>query len=364
VCDSCRGSANSDQVDTDGDGIGDACDNCRVTFNPDQRDADGDGVGDVCDNCRATPNNDQADLDHDGVGDACDNCRVTANANQLDADSDGVGDACDNCRVTPNTDQADSDNDGVGDVCDNCRARANSDQSDSDRDGVGDACDNCRTTSNPDQRDTNGDGIGDVCTSFQLPVGGQFVVGDLVNLSGGVTINFWGSQWARNNPLSGGDPPSAFKGFENGSQQLTCGGLWTSEPGNSSNPPLTVPEYMFVIVSSRVQSDGSVITGDIKKIVVVKTNPGYGAAPGHPGTGQVVAILCSGNDPLANVFYPWLNVFDDRRVPSVVELIRRPLLRRSKMDVIPSRDLRSERSEMFMSHAHCPPRGAQTEGRT
>lgn len=307
VCDSCRGSSNSNQVDTDGDGIGDACDNCPMTFNPDQADVDGDGVGDVCDNCRTTPNNDQADLDHDGVGDACDNCRGTANSNQLDADHDGVGDACDNCRSTANRDQADIDNDGVGDVCDNCRARFNSDQIDSDGDGVGDTCDNCRTTPNSDQRDTNGDGVGDACTPFQFPTGGQFVVADLANLSAGVTVYFWGSQWAKNNPMSGGPGPSAFKGFENGLEQPACGGSWTSRPGNSSNPPSTIPEYMAVIVAGSVRQDGSVISGDVKKIVVVRTNPGYGPSPGHPGTGQVVAVLCASTSQSASLFYQLLN---------------------------------------------------------
>ena len=312
VCDSCRATANSDQIDTDGDGIGDACDNCPMTFNPDQADLDHDGVGDACDNCRLTANHDQLDVDHDGVGDACDNCRTTANPNQADTDHDGVGDACDNCRLTSNPNQADADGDGVGDVCDNCLAKFNPSQTDSDGDGVGDTCDNCPTTANPDQRDTNGDGVGDACTPFQFPGEGQFVVGDLANLAGGVTVYFWGSQWSKNNPMSGGSGPNAFKGFEDGTSQPTCGGLWTSRPGNSSNPPSTIPQYVAVIVSSSIQKNGSVISGDIKKIIIVQTNPGYGPNPGHAGTGQVVAILC-GSSQLASLF---------NNLPNSVELFK------------------------------------------
>ena len=232
-------------------------------------DTDADGVPDSTDNCPLTPNPDQADTDHDGVGDACDNCRTTANANQADADGDGVGDACDNCRTTPNANQADADGDGVGD-----------------------ACDNCLNTANPDQRDTNNDGVGDVCTPFQLPAGGMFVTGDNVSLADGATVYFWGSQWSKNNPMSGGPGRNSFKGFETGTVAPTCGGNWTTRPGNSSNPPPTIPQYMAVIVSSSIQQNGAVLSGDITKIIVVRTNPGYDPSAGKSGTGQVVAILC------------------------------------------------------------------------
>ena len=49
---------------------------------------------------------------------------------------------------------------------------------------------------------------------------------------------------------------------------------------------------MAVIVSSRITSAGSTISGDIKEVVVVRTNAGYSSDPGHPTTGTVVATVC------------------------------------------------------------------------
>lgn len=43
-----------------------------------------------------------------------------------------------------------------------------------------------------------------------------------------------------------------------------CGGIWTSNPGNSTNPPATVPQYMAVIVAGSVEKKGSNVFGNIK----------------------------------------------------------------------------------------------------
>ena len=118
----------------------------------------------------------------------------------------------------------------------------------------------------------------------------QFVIGD-TDATVGATVTFWGAQWAKDNVLSGGPAPDAFKGFTN-TVPASCGGNWISPPGNSSQPPDTVPLFMAVIASSTVTKSGPTIAGDIPRIVIVRTNPGYGPSPGKTGTGTVVAVVC------------------------------------------------------------------------
>lgn len=70
-------------------------------------DVDEDGTADTVDNCVLVANSDQLDIDGNGRGDACD-----------DFDRDGRINSQDNCPDDPNRRQGDEDGDGIGDECD------------------------------------------------------------------------------------------------------------------------------------------------------------------------------------------------------------------------------------------------------
>ncbi len=125
-----------------------------------------------------------------------------------------------------------------------------------------------------------------------FPGSGFFVIGDMDSAIG-AAVTFWGAQWWKLNSLSGGSAPAAFKGFAKNTSGLGCGMSWTTDPGNSPPPPAgPLPSHIGVIVASSIVKSGSMITGNAARIVIVKTNPGYAANPGHAGTGTVVASIC------------------------------------------------------------------------
>jgi len=138
--DNCLALAQAAQVDTDGDGQGDACDTCPLDA---ANDIDGDTVCGNVDNCPAIANLAQADADVDGIGDACD---------AGDTDGDGTADNVDGCPIDPlkiaagvcgcGTADTDSDSDTVQNCIDNCPIVSNVGQGDLfTAGGFGDACD-------------------------------------------------------------------------------------------------------------------------------------------------------------------------------------------------------------------------------
>lgn len=132
-----------------------------------------------------------------------------------------------------------------------------------------------------------------ITIDYAYPAGGVFVVGNQTPHGLLSTVPFWGAQWAKQNSLSGGAAPSAFKGFENTAGVPSCGSTWTSAPGNSVGPPSSLPQYMAVVVTSNVTKSGSKISGNVTQVIIVKTNAGYGPNPGHAGTGTVLQVLCT-----------------------------------------------------------------------
>ena len=134
--------------------------------------------------------------------------------------------------------------------------------------------------------------------AFANEQGAAFVIGDL-EAGLGNHVTWWSSQWANINLMSKGAPPDAMKGFAGFEDALLgmlpppdCTNTWQTDPGNSTPPPASVPQVMGVIVSSQVTQSGSVISGDVKQVIIVDNDPGYQPSPGHPGTGKEIAILC------------------------------------------------------------------------
>src|SRR6185312_13220421 len=98
------------------------------------------------------------------------------------------------------------------------------------------------------------------------PSGGGFVVGDISagKPTIGNTVNFWGSQTWKTNQFSGvNNAPASMKGWIDNAAGYKCGATWTSNPGNSSNPPSVIPVNMVVVVGSTITQNSSTEYGNM-----------------------------------------------------------------------------------------------------
>lgn len=139
---------------------------------------------------------------------------------------------------------------------------------------------------------------------------GEFVIGNgpgNSNATPGNHVMFWGAEWWLNNPLlaedavTGTQAPASFKGFAASIDVHNSCGTFSSSPGNSSDPPATLPlnpdGTINVLVTDNAIKQGSVITGHVVGTATVLPDPGYAGDPGHTGTGVVQSFVrCGGSD--------------------------------------------------------------------
>ncbi len=131
-----------------------------------------------------------------------------------------------------------------------------------------------------------------LATAAPASAEGSFVIGD-ENAAIGNQVTFWGAKWWKLNSPSGGTAPASFKGFANTLTGSGCGSSWTTDPGNSSEPPESpLPGTIEAIASSHIVKEGRTISGDVAAVVLIATEPGYDPDPGHAGTGTVVGFVC------------------------------------------------------------------------
>jgi PKD repeat protein len=119
---------------------------------------------------------------------------------------------------------------------------------------------------------------------YALPTGGIFVIGDTTAAG---TVTFWSPQWRLLNGLSGGAAPANFKGFA-AAAAPACGGTWTASSG-FDHAPAEVPAWVAVIVATTVRKDGSTISGNTARILVIHTDA---YDPAVLGRGTIAATAC------------------------------------------------------------------------
>lgn len=157
---------------------------------------------------------------------------------------------------------------------------------------------------------TAGLGRADSSVSGGSTTNGEFVIGNgpgNSNATPGNEVMFWGAQWWTNNALlpagadTGTQAPATFKGYATSTDVSDSCGTFSSSPGNSSNPPATLPLNLDgtinVLVTDNVSQQGSLITGNVVGTATVEPDPGYAGDPGHSGTGVVKSFEPCGISP-------------------------------------------------------------------
>ncbi len=108
-------------------------------------------------------------------------------------------------------------------------------------------------------------------------------------------VTFWGAKWWKDNQISTGEAPAAFKGFV---RRRRLDGLHVHDHDGKQRPAIRrclLPPVVTVLVASSVVQSGSTVTGTISEFALVATNDGYDTNPGHPGTGTVIGFVpCGG----------------------------------------------------------------------
>jgi RHS repeat-associated protein len=143
-----------------------------------------------------------------------------------------------------------------------------------------------------------------------------FVVwgGNTGGLRIGQRVNFWGSQWESqviNGQYFASNP--SFKGWSgaltgpiqqcqvNVTPANLTSACWDVKPGQSFPPDQVLPSLIEVIVSTVIDKSGSDVFGNIAcgAVLQVDHTPPYGAVPGQPGFGTIVAVSgdCAGVFP-------------------------------------------------------------------
>jgi len=144
----------------------------------------------------------------------------------------------------------------------------------------------------------------------------SFVVwgGNSERLRLGQRVNFWGHSWAKQVAQGDYKAHNDFKGYADtvrqfglcqvnvrtGSRPPLDNSCWSTKPGQSF-PPQTIPEHIGVIVTTSADKAGAPDFGNVAALVVVKVDPqpAYGAVPGKPGFGRVVAVIADGEGVFA-----------------------------------------------------------------